>query len=671
MTSGALACVLMLSTTSAAQYAERPSLAGSGQPDVDVSGRSVKNPRVRAIHSTDPTLKGTSAYFVSRDPFLAYQLGRNLNYREFRSRDGVFNTSPTGVAGFGGPMVDGTTAKITANNQASCLGCHNLPNGNPGGGTNFAKDSGLGRNAPHYYGAGIVEMLAIQNRATLINMIDTDGDGWVSAVEANAAPNPLQISTESGRSGGGIASDPFASGMMSGQKAPPTLFSGPSIQYGSAALDGGATGSPQFNSIIRVWYGLESGGVIDIAPGATSIDGVNATHYNFEIVVWGWGQRTPASALNPTNRAFLWDPWVSHSGLESYDPSSGNDPDGDGVSVPTICGAIQFPATHLAPDSGTSLDPLGFSTHDPDGDGYYTEISEGDLDLAEWFMLNTPRPAYSDTKQSYDSGTYAMQQLGCTSCHVPNWTISPQASPFGASAEFAGDRRLFDLDVTWNEETQRLEGELEPLYDVIGRDFVPNRQAFQVNGLFSDLLQHEMGEGFAEMAYDGNVNSTWRTPPLWGVGSGFPWGHDGASLTLDDAIRRHGGEAVASAEAYANAGPGMRRNLLRLLENLVLYDIESLPADINGDGMISEAYTVAGQDTGLERFNAEWLFVHPVEIQGSVLNSDGIVIRSNQAVNLSTAYGLDLESRRDSDLDGWPDVWDNAPFTAGYKDGVN
>ena len=84
-------------------------------------------------------------------------------------------------------MPDGTTAKITANNQTSCLGCHNLPPGNPGGGTNFSKDSGRGRNAPHYYGSGIVEMLAIQAREDLLAQLDTDASGWISAAEASAA----------------------------------------------------------------------------------------------------------------------------------------------------------------------------------------------------------------------------------------------------------------------------------------------------------------------------------------------------------------------------------------------------------------------------------------------------------------------------------------------------
>ena len=38
----------------------------------------------------------------------------------------------------------------------------------PGGGVTFHKDSGFGRNTPHYFGAGIVEMLAIQLRTELL-----------------------------------------------------------------------------------------------------------------------------------------------------------------------------------------------------------------------------------------------------------------------------------------------------------------------------------------------------------------------------------------------------------------------------------------------------------------------------------------------------------------------
>ena len=76
----ALSTLLVLATAAlpaSAQFAERSALVGSGSPDIDASGRSVKNPRVRAVHTDDPSLEGGTSYLIQRDPFLAYQLGRN------------------------------------------------------------------------------------------------------------------------------------------------------------------------------------------------------------------------------------------------------------------------------------------------------------------------------------------------------------------------------------------------------------------------------------------------------------------------------------------------------------------------------------------------------------------------------------------------------------------
>ena len=482
-------------------------------------------------------------------------------------------------------------------------------------------------------------MLAIENRRRILDLVDTDGDGWISADEALEAPARTPVAATPG---------------------------GPLIDFGSCQLDGGRVGEPQLNRIFRVWYGVEEEpGVIRLAPDADAIDGVHATHFNFEMVVWGWGQRVPEAALNPTNRAFYWDPAAAHSNLEAFDPSTTDDPDGDGVSEPTLVGAIQFPATHRAPDAGEERHVLGFSLDDPDGDGVLNEISEGDLDLAEWFMLNVPKPAFAGSDAEYARGTRLLAGIGCTACHVPDWTLE------AAGSGFAGDRRLFDFEAEWNEARGRLEGRLDPLYARVGEAFVPERNGYAVRGLYTDFRHHDMGDGFAELAFDGNENRVWRTAPLWGVGSGFPWGHDGRSLSLDHVIRRHGGEAAASAAAYARLDPRRRSVLLAFLSKLVLYDIESLPADVDGDGEISEHFIVQGQDTGLERFNAEWLFRTPVRIQGPVLNTDGVLISSNAAANLGEAYGLALPFRVDSDLDGWPDVWDEAPNTAGYADSVN
>lgn len=630
----ALALALLataLAAPAAAQYAERPHLVGSGEPDVDASGRSIKNQRVRAVQGRDASDLGSVRYFFERDPWLAYQLGRNLNFREFRERDGIFDGQ---VAHLAGPMPDGATAKITANNQASCSGCHNQPYGTPGGGASFAKDGGRGRNSPHYFGAGVMEMLALQVRAEILQQLDTDRSGWISAAEGLAAGGDVAVAPRPGAS---------------------------PISYGDPALSSGATGVPGLNNIFRVWY-VDANGLH--VPGATEVDGVTTFGYDLEMVVWGWGQGPGRNALNPTNRAFLWDPYKAHGGLEAHDPSTLRDPDGDGVSEPTLAGAIQFPATHQPPDAGNRLDPLGFSRDDPDGDGTMNEISAGDLDLGEWFMLNAPRPAFAGTQHDFVKGVQLLDAMGCTECHVADWEIHAR------DEVFAGDRRFFDLETTWNAKLERLEGHVQPLYAQGHGIYVRRLGAAQISGLFTDLRHHEMGADFAETGYDGTMNTLWRTAPLWGVGSGFPWGHDGASLSLHDAIVRHGGEAAASRDAYLQAGNGVQEHLLDFLEKLVLYDIEALPTDVDGDGKIASDFVVAGVDTGIERFNPEWLFRVPVRIQGMVTNGDGEEVLSCAAVNLHEAYGEHLPFRADADSDGWPDVWDAAPLSPGFHDGV-
>lgn len=639
---GSVAIVLALACgTSLAQYNERAHPLGSRRPGVDCSGRSIKNMRVRGVHTEDPSLRGGTAYLLQKDPFLAYQLGRNLNFREFRPRDGVFDAS---ISGLGGPMPDGTTAKITTNNHTSCSGCHNLPQGNPGGGVNFHKDSGFGRNSPHYYGTGIMEMLGLQIRTDMLRQLDRNQDGWINAEEAAASKGSVRVRATS---------------------------QGPWIDFGDPSLSEGRTGEPSLNNIFRVWYVDRAGKVV---PGATSVDGAKTFGYNFEMIVFGWGQGAGRAALNPTNRAFLWDPWKSHGGLEADDPTTNVDPDADGISGPTLAGALQFPVTHATPDKGKTRDRLGFSRDDPDRDGYLTEISEGDLDLAEWFMLNAARPAFAGTSKEYEKGIKEMSRLGCTECHVAEWQIHAKDTDNGplegARHRYAGDRRLFDLDVSWNKKQGRIEGRLVRLYDKVGDRYVRKFGSFHVRGLFTDFRHHFMGEGFAEIDFGGVKNTVWRTAPLWGVGSGFPWGHDGRSLTLEDAILRHGGEAQGAKTKWLRANGKRRQRVLSFLRKLVLYDVESLPADIDGDGRIASNFIVAGVDTGPERFNAEWLFRVPLQIQGLVRNVDGEFVRSFAGVNVDQAYGQQLPLRHDTDGDGWPDVWDHAPGAVGYRDGV-
>ena len=95
------------------------------------------------------------------------------------------------------------------------------------------------------------------------------------------------------------------------------------------------------------------------------------------------------------------------------------------------------------------------------------------------------------------------------------------------------------------------------------------------------------------------------------------------------------------------------------------------PETLENASVEPEHFEVAGMDTGLERFNPEWLFRVPGRIEGKTENVQGEEIFSNALTNVRQAYGLDLELLKDTDRDGFPDVIDPAPFKRGYKDGEN
>ncbi|HYV38033.1 MAG TPA: di-heme oxidoredictase family protein [Gemmataceae bacterium] len=107
----------------------------------------------------------------------------------------------------------------------------------------------------------------------------------------------------------------------------------------------------------------------------------------------------------------------------------------------------------------------------------------------------------------------------------------------------------------------------------------------QVQGVYSDLLLHRMGQDL-----QGNSNSygaqptpttprtssdptgpladEWRTPPLWGVANSAPYMHDGRAPTLEDAITMHGGQATGSAERFAQLSIAEKEQLIVFLRSL-------------------------------------------------------------------------------------------------------
>ena len=148
-----------------AQQTERPGCSVDHPIDTprDLSGLSLKTPRVRVVHTTDPTKPGGSMYLQQVDPFLGYKWGWSLTQREFRERDGVY-----GDAGKldGLLLPDGVSKMMSRGHVNSCAICHNTPYRDGGAGANIAKNGGDGRNTPHMFGAGLVEMIGQHIRIT-------------------------------------------------------------------------------------------------------------------------------------------------------------------------------------------------------------------------------------------------------------------------------------------------------------------------------------------------------------------------------------------------------------------------------------------------------------------------------------------------------------------------
>jgi CxxC motif-containing protein (DUF1111 family) len=107
-----------------------------------------------------------------------------------------------------------------------------------------------------------------------------------------------------------------------------------------------------------------------------------------------------------------------------------------------------------------------------------------------------------------------------------------------------------------------------------------------VDGIYSDLLLHDMSPELSDTSFYGAFAarapapppagktsaspsvSEWRTPPLWGLRDSAPFLHDGRAETIDQAIRSHGGQASASAQRYAQLPPRELAQLDAFLRSL-------------------------------------------------------------------------------------------------------
>src|SRR5262249_48113416 len=92
----------------------------------------------------------------------------------------------SGLAGRsdGFAFAEGATRMRGRSRVSPCGACHNVPYRDAGAGMTIPKNGSAGRNTPHMFGGGLVEMIGLQMRLQALAIADTNRDGWISLEEA-------------------------------------------------------------------------------------------------------------------------------------------------------------------------------------------------------------------------------------------------------------------------------------------------------------------------------------------------------------------------------------------------------------------------------------------------------------------------------------------------------
>lgn len=228
--------------------------------------------------------------------------------------------------------------------------------------------------------------------------------------------------------------------------------------------------------------------------------------------------------------------------------------------------------------------PAASATMDPDSDGVVNEVPTSLVDDFEFYLLNYFKPGLGRQTQDTQDGQRLLNAVGCTLCHVQDLTVDH-------------DRRVADVSTVFdpvhaNGVFNRYYATAVPLFtsvdDGSGLPMIrhPVGGSFVVRNFYADLKRHDLGAGFHERNFDGSVTTKFMTAPLWGVGSTAPYGHDGRSQTLEDAILRHGGEAESSRDRFAALPDFRKAQVYAFLNSLVLFSPPDTasnldPADFN------------------------------------------------------------------------------------------
>ena len=197
------------------------------------------------------------------------------------------------------------------------------------------------------------------------------------------------------------------------------------------------------------------------------------------------------------------------------------------AQVPTL---LQFAADALLNEIGIT-NPMFQEEACPQGDCWALDFNPApamnddgrDVEGLANFMTMLAPPVRGPITSDAIAGEQVFMEIGCAGCHRP--TIRTGPSPVRALNRV---------------------------------DFHP----------YSDFLLHDMGSLGDEIAQGQATGLEMRTQPLWGLRNTNRFMHDGATTSLDEAIRRHDGQGRPARDQFVELAADRVAQLLAFLRSL-------------------------------------------------------------------------------------------------------
>ncbi len=180
-----------------------------------------------------------------------------------------------------------------------------------------------------------------------------------------------------------------------------------------------------------------------------------------------------------------------------------------------------------------------------------------DVDRFTRFIRATKAPARDAVlaqtpKAEHGSGLF--DKIGCSNCHVRALTTAPAGTRINggtfAIPEALGRKTFYPFGDYLMHDVGTGDGIVVPMPEHYGR-----------------FMHKVQWKSFSPASFHSTQNKV-RTAPLWGVRLRTRLMHDGASVTLSDAIDRHRGEAKSARRRFKCLSAADREALLEFLRSL-------------------------------------------------------------------------------------------------------